>query len=84
MQTLCVSAGARVELVGLSRNDLNGQLATVAGPLNSRGRWPVAMDEGKILAVRPTNLHVIVSGGGAVSRVAGGPRTAKEHCYSVF
>jgi len=51
--------GARVELFGLSKDELNGQLATITGPLNDRGRWTVTTDgaEGKTMAIKPDNLR---------------------------
>ena len=51
--------GGRVELQGLvSRPELNGSVATVAGPLTN-GRHKVALDGGgKLVNAKPSNLQL--------------------------
>ena len=50
--------GCRVELTGLSSEDLNGQHGSISGSyLAYRGRWPVVVDgTGRKLSCKPTNL----------------------------
>ena len=55
--------GCRVELTGLSREDLNGQRGGISGSAN-RGRWPVAVDgTGSELSCKPTNLRSLATCG---------------------
>ena len=62
LATLCeqLHQGARVVLTGLSKAHLNGQLGTVTGELNAKGRLPVALGTGeKKISVKPVNLVVL-------------------------
>ena len=68
------SACARVQLVGLGAAHLNGTIATATGPLNGRGRWAVATDEGRAMVIRPANLCVVAAGATATAD-AGAPAT---------
>ena len=55
--------GCRIELTGLSSEDLNGQRGGISGSfLAGRGRWPVVVDgTGRELSCKPTNLKEIAS-----------------------
>ena len=54
-----ISVGARVVLQGLvSRPELNGRFADVVEWVESRGRWKVRFENGEMLAVQPTSLHM--------------------------
>ena len=67
--------GLRVELVGLGDAHFNGTLATITGPLNDKGRWEVATDEGRLLSARRASLCV-VAGTGAAGETEGGASEA--------
>ena len=55
--------GCRVELTGLSSEDLNGQRGSISGSyLADRGCWPVVVDgTGRELPCKPTNLKGLAS-----------------------
>ena len=55
--------GYRVELTGLSSEDLNGQRGSINGPyIADRERWPVAIDgSGRELSCKPTSLKGLAS-----------------------
>ena len=57
--------GCRVELTGLSSDDLNGQRGGISGSyLAGRGRWPVAVDgTGWELSCKATNLRGLATCG---------------------
>ena len=57
--------GGRIELTGLSSEDLNGQRGGISGSyLDGRGRWPVVVDgTGRELSCKPTNLKELASCG---------------------
>ena len=57
--------GCRIELTGLSSEDLNGQRGGIRGSfLPARGRWPVVVDvTGRELSCKPTNLKELASCG---------------------
>jgi len=51
---------ARVQIVGLaSRAELNGTLATAESYVPSKGRYGVKLADGKIFALKPSNLHTV-------------------------
>ena len=55
-------AGCRVELTGLSSEDLNGQRGGISY-IADRGRWPVVVDgTGRKLSCKSTNLKELASG----------------------
>ena len=57
--------GCRVELTGLSSEDLNGQRGGINGSyITDRGRWPVAVDgTGRELSCKPINLKGLATCG---------------------
>jgi hypothetical protein len=60
--------GARVVLEGLvARPELNGRVADVVEWVESRGRWKVRCENGEMLAVQPTSLHMAPKPSSAMS-----------------
>ena len=62
--TQTLRKGCRVELTGLSSEDLNGQRGTISGSyIAARERWPVVVDgTGRKLSCKPSNLKGLASG----------------------
>ena len=55
-----IRRGAAVELQGLKSAAFNSQRGIVtAAVANDKGRWPVRLDSGRTLAVRPGNLALV-------------------------
>ena len=54
-----LQVGTTVTLHGLqARPELNSTLASIIGPINAAGRYPVKLADGESILIKPQNLSV--------------------------